>query len=209
MIIFRFMVIAVTFIGIFVLLQIPGFLFFRKNVIGDLEKILNGKLKFNMFFLKLNGNWGGKEVSLTILPPNVFTGSRGVGEGQLTIKYSSQSQFKLRIEKGKRFSIFNAGSFFSKDIDQDFLKRYSIYTDNPELTKRYLSAIENQQAVSALLDTYNFKSIAVFPDAICVKKKFYSNFDIAESKILSNLKILEQISNSVLSVSAPNSGIVK
>lgn len=209
MIIFRVVGIILTFIGIFVVLQIPVFLFFRKNVIGDLEKILGGKLKFNMFYLTLNGNWCGKKVGLTILSPNVKTAPGEIGEGKLIIKYSSRSSFKLKIEKKKRLPIFNRNSAFLKNIDKGFIDRYSISTDNQELAIRYLSFVENQQAVSVLLDTYNFKSIAIMPGKICAKKKLYSNFDVAESKILSNLKVLEQISSSVSNISMPNIGIVK
>ncbi len=209
MIIYRIMGIVITFIGIFVALQIPVFLFFRKNVTGDLEKLLNGKLKFNIFFLTLNGNWCGKKIGLIILPPNVFTASGGVGERELTIKYISQSSFKLKIEKRKRFSIPNSNNAFFKDVDKGFISRYSIYADSYELANKYLSSLDNQQAVSTLLDTYNFKSIVIMSGKICAKKKFCSNFDIAESKILSNLKVLEQISSSVSNITMPNAGIVK
>ncbi|MFH1191242.1 MAG: hypothetical protein V1670_03490 [Candidatus Omnitrophota bacterium] len=201
MIIFNIVGMVVIFIGIFTLLQVPVFLFFRKNVIGDLEKILGGKLKFNIFYLALNGNWCGKEVSLAILPPNVKTASRGIGEGKLTIKYSVRSSFKLKIEKKKRFPIFNRNNAFLKDNATGFIDKYSIHTDNYELTNKYLFSLENQQVVATLLDTYNFESILIMPGKIYAKKKLFSNFDVAESKILSVLKVLEQISVLVSGIS--------
>lgn len=209
MIILRFIEICIIFAGIFLAFQLQTFLFFRKNVIGGLEKILNGRLKFNLFFLKLNGNWSGKKVNLTILPPNVKTAPGGIGEGELTIKYSSQSPFKLEIEKRKQPFIFNKTNDLLKDIDKEFMSRYSIHTDNYELTNRFLSSSDTQQAIFALLDIYNFKVIKILPDKICVKKKLYSNFDVAESKILSDLKVLEQISSSIREISAFSAEIAK
>ena len=99
MIFFRIIEIGVIIVGFFLAFQAQTFLFYRKSVIGDLEKILNGKLRFTIFFLKLNGHWRGKNVSLTILPSNVKTSPGGIGDGQLTIKYSSESSFRLKITK--------------------------------------------------------------------------------------------------------------
>jgi len=201
MIILQVIGIGLIFIGIFFAIQVQTFSFYRKSIIGDLERILKGRLKFTLFFLKLNGNWCGKKVGLTILPPNVKTSPGRIGEGELTIEYSSQSSFKLKIEKKKRRPVLNNINALLKDIDHGFIGRYFISTDNYELTNRYLSSLENQRAVSALLDAYNFKVIEVLPGRIFAKRKLSSNSDAVESVILDDLRILEQISNSVSKIS--------